>query len=396
MYPWLNAFIDESGTNALESGKPNTSHLFICVAVLVEENNIQLVREGIKSISDNFNNGSEIKSSKIGPNFSRRIKFLNIVRELPFTFVSLIVNKNNIHKDSGLKFKPTYYKYISRLLYNRIVSDNYNLRIIADEIGSVEYINSVESYFNERKFPDLFTKVDYSMCNSQDEPLIQLADLIAGSLTYCFDENKDISHKDEIWDLLKNQEIGTCCWPLNIKPQLESSFNIDDELNTYFKECAKRKAISFIEKYEDSTKAEEVMQARVVSFLLFAQQFTQNDKVLTAEKLITRLNAEGFSIERQVFSSSIVGKIRDAGVIISGTHNGYSLALSFEEIKGYLEHNKTVIEPMLWRLKVADETVRSFLHNKCNMLDTPPYKLLSELLDCYKKFTIETHVKKNK
>jgi hypothetical protein len=361
---------------------------------LVEENNIQLVREGIKSISDNFNNGSEIKSNKIGTNFSRRIKFLNIVKELPFTFFSLIVNKNNIYKDSGLKFKPTYYKYISRLLYNKIVSDNYNLRIVADEIGSVEYINSVESYFNERKFPDLFTKVDYSMCNSQDEPLIQLADLIAGSLTYCFDENKDISHKDDIWDLLKNQEIGTCCWPLNIKPQLESSPNIDEELDTYFKECAKRKAISFIEKYEDSVKPEEVMQARVVSFLLFAQQFTQNDKALTAEKLIARLKAEGFSIERQVFSSSIIGKIRDAGVIISGTHNGYSLALSLEEIKGYLEHNKTVIEPMLWRLMVADETVKNYLQNKHDILDDPSYKLLSELLDCYKKSTIKTHVKK--
>jgi hypothetical protein len=33
----LTAFVDETGTNELDADKPGVSHLFICVAVVVDE-----------------------------------------------------------------------------------------------------------------------------------------------------------------------------------------------------------------------------------------------------------------------------------------------------------------------------------------------------------------------
>ncbi|MCK9267051.1 DUF3800 domain-containing protein [bacterium] len=394
MYPWLNAYIDESGTNVLEFDKQGTSYLYICVAILIEQKNVSIAEEKMKSLSEKLNNGSEIKSNKVGTNHTRRKLFLETIQDIPFTYFALIVNKNNIYKDSGLKYKKTYYKYISRLLYNKIVSDNYNINIIADEMGSEEYINSVQKYFNDRKFPDLFTQVSYKMKNSKDEPLIQLADLVAGSLTYCFDENKDLSYASKFWELLKNKEIGIQCWPLNIIPKSDTIPEYEEDYNKYYKKCALNKAIKFIETYEDSGIEEEVMQSRVVSYLIFTQEFIQTNKAITADTLIMRLKAEGFKIERQTFSSSIIGKIRDSGIIISGSHNGYYIALTLDEIKGYLDHNKTVIEPMLWRLKKADETVKSYLQNKYDIFADPSYQQLNELLNCYKTNSIKQYIEK--
>ena len=37
MNTWLTEFVDETGTNELEAEKPGTSHLFICVGILVDD-----------------------------------------------------------------------------------------------------------------------------------------------------------------------------------------------------------------------------------------------------------------------------------------------------------------------------------------------------------------------
>lgn len=132
MNPWLTAFVDETGTNDLGADKPGTSHLFICVAVLVDDKGLAATETAIRQLSQDLCSGAEISSKRIGSDHKRRIKFLKPLQALPFAYYALVINKDRIPKDSGLRFKPIFYKYINRMLYERLAKAGQNLRIIAD------------------------------------------------------------------------------------------------------------------------------------------------------------------------------------------------------------------------------------------------------------------------
>ena len=84
---WLTAFVDETGNHDLEITKDGASNLFICVAVVVNDDQSKLVEERMREISrDEFSN-SEVKSSGIGGNHNRRLKILNKIKDLSSSIV---------------------------------------------------------------------------------------------------------------------------------------------------------------------------------------------------------------------------------------------------------------------------------------------------------------------
>jgi hypothetical protein len=91
--------------------------------------------------------------------------------------------------------------------------------------------------------------------------------------------------------------------------------------------------------------------------------------------------------QKQLFTSDIIGKIRDAGIIIAGTNIGYKLALSVEDINDYLYHNKNVIFPMFARMKKARETIKVATSNEYDILETD--NLLASLLETFSDRQIE-------
>jgi hypothetical protein len=55
-------------------------------------------------------------------------------------------------------------------------------RIFADEQGSEEFQRSFVNYIRERHMTDLFWASDFTTCKSSENVLVQIADVIAGSL----------------------------------------------------------------------------------------------------------------------------------------------------------------------------------------------------------------------
>lgn len=98
-------FIDESGTNELDSTKQDVSNLYICVAVMVNSCDLDRLSDGINNIKNKFCSGGEIKSSNIGSNHKRRLKILQEIELLPFRYYAQIINKERIYKalDSNIK-----------------------------------------------------------------------------------------------------------------------------------------------------------------------------------------------------------------------------------------------------------------------------------------------------
>jgi hypothetical protein len=66
MNPWLTAFVDETGTNELDADKPGVCHLFICVAVLVDDKGLAATDAAVRKLSQDLCGGAEISSKRIG------------------------------------------------------------------------------------------------------------------------------------------------------------------------------------------------------------------------------------------------------------------------------------------------------------------------------------------
>lgn len=383
--PNINVFVDECGTNELDSSKPSVSHLFICVAVMVEDNDLHDLTTEVKKIQAAFFSGSEIKSSKVGSNIDRRIKILKALAGLPFRYYALIINKSKL-QNSPLQYKKTFYKFISRMLFRNLVSRGAScLNVKADKIGTTDFMDSFSAYLESKGKPDLLSGWVHKFVDSKDEPLVQIADFIAGSLGYCYDKSKKCDKSAEINDILYNQCSGIDAWPYGII-EIPDTLPLDEEeTNKRINAFLNNKIVEFIERHESSDDIDRQMQAFVLRELYMTREYEDNTKrSIFSDDLIKRLHEAGYEeLNKQSFSAKIIGKIRDAGIILCGSPLGYRIALTLGDITDYVEHDKSIIEPMLWRLNTARESIKTITTNNYDILSSERFWKLRSFVDSF-------------
>jgi hypothetical protein len=244
--------------------------------------------------------------------------------------------------------------------------------------------------------PSLFQQFEHKFADSKHEPLIQLADLVAGSLSYCFDPLKQTEYSLKFRELLRPRELSIQCWPwqATFDSTYDSSLEISD---TQIREPLTKRVITFLKKYENSIDDDRRMQFITLDHLLFARQFESRERqAIYAETLIARLKAAGFQeLSSRAFLSRVIGKIRDEGIILAGSTDGYRLALSVEDIREYLLHDGTIIGPMLARIQKAKESVVQDTEGKLDILDAPAFLCLKKLIASFNDFNIQQGVLKS-
>ena len=384
---WITAFVDETGTNELDSTKPNVSHLFICVAIIVDEAGLKKTEAAMLKLSEEFCGGAEIKSNKIGKKHDRRLKFLNGIKDLPFEYFALVINKEQLNKDSGYQYKTSFHKAINSMLFQKLANRGARVRIFADRFGTKEFMDSFTKYFDNKIPPDLFNKFEHSYAESKETPLIQLADLIAGTLSYCFDDSKKSEFSSKFRKIIKEKEIGIDSWPKKSYKIPKEKPKSDSEWNERLKKDNINRAIDFIYKHQQSNDIDRRMQASTLSRLLFVKNYEIDEKQsVFAVELINQLARQGFEkISEQDFRSKIIGKIRDGGIILSGSGRGIRLATTIEEICKYMKHDSNMIEPMLTRLLLAVQATKIDTSSQLDIFQSGDMKCLKALIDCYEK-----------
>ncbi|HTL74117.1 MAG TPA: DUF3800 domain-containing protein [bacterium] len=393
MNSWATAYVDETGTNDLDSSKPGVSHLFICVAVIVEDDAKAIAASGVQQTSKDLCGSAEISSKRVGGDHERRIRFLERLCALPFGYFALVINKDKIPKDSGLQYKRSFYKFINRMLYERLLKNGRNLHVIADEIGGKDFMDSFVPYFQQKGMPGLFEQFDHKFAGSAETPLIQLADFIAGTLSYCFDAEKKCAESNKFRELLRNKETAIQCWPWEITP-VSPTAELPWSIDKVIRERMIQRVSGFLHEHENSVDGERRMQSFVLSNLFFARQFENRERqALVSDELMRRLAQEGFiDLSKQFFQARVIGKIRDEGIILAGSNDGYRLALSVEDIEEYLSHDKNIIEPMLARMLKARGSVLFDTGQKYDVLSKPEYHSLKMLANTFSDASLATGV----
>ena len=127
-------------------------------------------------------------------------------------------------------------------------------------------------------------------------------------------------------------------------------------------------------------------QRFVLNYLLFRFKYNRYRKYIPTKELINALISNGYSVKsEQVFRNKIIGNLRDQGVIISSSSKGYKLPSSEREISDYYQHVNSVVVPMIQRLKICNDLLKSSSEDHIDYIEKTEYKALKCFLEAYSK-----------
>ena len=376
------AYIDEFGAFGFNFESEGCSTHFIITAIIVDENDVSEVKQKVDEIRNKYFPNGEIKSSRIGKDHRKRISILNELKVLPFKIFVLVCDKRKIYEQSGLRYKNSFYKYINNIAYQELRSSFSNLVITADEIGGNDYLLSFAEYIRSHEIqPSFFEESLFRFKNSKDNVIIQIADVISGSLAYNYDEHKKAKSNGNNYKSMLASKI------LMIKefPQTFESFNVykndlNPQYNSQIAEICYRKAKYFIEAHKESKEPEVRLQVAVLEYLLFRFMNRSPRKYIPTKEIINQLCYLGHDrLSIQAFRTKIIAKLRDNEVIISSSPNGYKIPSSEEELDDFIKHGKTIILPMLSRLKKCNDIIKMGTYGTIDLFQRAEYQVLANM-----------------
>lgn len=382
------AFIDEFGNNSLDFSKQDISTHFIIAAIIIDPNELAAVENEIEKVRKEYFQTGEIKSSLVADNDNRRTKILNDLVTINFHIFAVVVDKRKLTSE-GFRYPGSFYKFVHGLADKELFFTFPNLKITADQFGRSEFMEGFIKYVNNKHIHDLFNYSEFCFTDSRSSPAIQVADFISGTLARCFDATKVSGKASEFMALLKSRLIGLKQWPVSYDHR---TYKPDDKISENSKTITSlglRLAHRFIAENEDTAVPSEKDQVNCLKYLLFYFMNISRDKYIQTHELVKNLE---YGHERKIspyyFRSKIIAKLRDAGVIVSSSSNGYKLPCNESDLYDFINHSNTIIKPMVSRIKRCRDSVK-LATKTLDILDKAEYDDLRVFLDRDYKVDIE-------
>lgn len=195
------AFIDDSGDPGFKFAKGSTTHFVIATCVfrnnLAAEFAAQRIRNFRKKMK--LHEFEEFKFNK--SNHNLRKLFVQEISSLDFFIRAIVIDKRRIYSNFLRSNPKDFYQYAIKQVLQNSGSTITNAHIKIDGDLSKRYRQTFDVYLrnslnsDEMKIFHKFTSV-----NSKNDQLIQLADMVAGSLRRRYEKHD--SHSEDIWQLL--------------------------------------------------------------------------------------------------------------------------------------------------------------------------------------------------
>lgn len=375
------AFIDESGAFGWDLQNPNVSTVMIIAAIIVDENEIDFLEAKIDELRRKYFQSGEMKSSKLGADHSRRIKILSELQLLPFSALLLVIDKNKLVDNTGLQYKTSFYKFCNNIVHKKLRRVFPRITIVADEIGSSDYMQSFISYVkNQQSQIVLFGDSDFQFSGSKNNVLIQLADLVAGSISFDFDQHKKQPGAPLYRKILDNKISYIDVYPKSFTNySFESSLTNDFDLE--ISELCFNLATAFIQQHEESNEDLKICQVKILEYLLYRLMNDDPNAYIPTHVLQKQLAGTDYSdCSTQTFRTKIIGGLRDSDVIISGSSSrkGYKIPTKESELYDFINHGTAIILPMLSRLKKCRDIVQLRTSQKLDLFNHTEYSSLQK------------------
>lgn len=383
----VHIFIDESGNAHLDLSKEKTPSHFVYTAVIIKDDNLPVAKELRNHISQKLNKGAPLKSSKLGNDdkgFEKRLKYLSEFLKLEFIIVCLVVDKSMLDdKKGGLRFHDIFIKFFNKIFLTPVLQNYESVNIYADAHGWPEFQESLRTYINKKVFsPTLFEKqrrYTYSIVEDKiEEPLIQYADVIAGSLGKIYCSTFLDPRADQIFDILHNRLIVDF-FPyekLNYFIPIYNDFGVYDEV------ISKISLEGALNKIEDKGKLSD--DAIIVLKYLILIYKTSPRRMVEVGELIQRMRFYYPNFTKQNLRTCIQN-LRDEGVLIASIQGkkGYKIPSSAKDILGFYNRYLNSIVPMIDRIEKCDRKLK--LNDIDLISENPDFSIIPFLLKLRKK-----------
>ena len=100
----------------------------------------------------------------------------------------------------------------------------------------------------------------------------------------------------------------------------------------------------------------------------------------TSQEFIGHINVNRKNkISKEVFGV-LVGSLRDKGILIASSREGYKIPTSYDEIKKYINHGNSIVIPLLKRIELCRNSILLATNNSLDILDDPKYEVLKEII----------------
>lgn len=380
------AYIDETGNADLEVGKSGASKFFIICAILVSANKQEQLTSDLEEVRKKYFQTGEIKSSGVGGNIKRRVAILNSICDLDFKFYALSIDKERIIKDSGLKDKRTFFKYVNGKLYNLLFKSFLDIHIKADEHGNPEFQESFKKYINKNHKPDLFYKSQFSLVNSENENLVQLADFVAGTIGKVY-EGKSAPELNEAYrKFIVKKALSIDEWPTKYQlcfPKDKTTEEYSELIYTY----SLAQAENFIENHENEQDDDVRLQVALLRHLVFNSRFIDKTKYITSHQLIDYFRDAGYGeITGYILRSKVIAPLRDSDIIITSSNIGYKIPCNFTDMEEFVERVNSIVKPLLARLGRARKNLSITSKGEIEILKGPNYPHLVDFIAILEKY----------
>ena len=186
-------FIDDSGDPGFRVGS-GSSEIFVIALVIftdhlvAEETSLEIKKLRRKfGFADTY----EFKFNKSGKKF--KTPFFDAVKQYDFKVRAIVVNKQDVYSLNLKSKKERFYNYIIMQVFRKS-STIKNAKLWFDKYGERAIRNELRVYLS-RELNNKDNKVfkDLKFADSQQNTLIQLADMVAGSIFAAY------THKDECY-----------------------------------------------------------------------------------------------------------------------------------------------------------------------------------------------------
>ncbi|WP_248723094.1 DUF3800 domain-containing protein [Seonamhaeicola sp. ML3] len=360
---------DEFGTSTLKSNDVKNITHFVYAAIVIKESQLNKARAVRDDISNKYFKGNIIKSSsRVLRKEETRLKALNyLVNNLNFIIYLLVIEKEKLDKEKGgLRFKEVFYKYFQKIFVSQLNNNFSDFEIHMDNLINEKYQIELKTYIAQNFQNNFFEK--YNISDDKNEPLIQLADLVAGSYGRVFNASFLSEKSEDIFNLLKPVTPNVSFFPFKEGNKI---FKADEEkvIDEELYNIVRNDAIDNCEKENDN------IQKNVLEYLLWYQRVMPFRYAQTYEitNSIKHTTGKELSIENLRI---IIKNLRFQGIIIvsSSSKSGYKLAVNKSDVHIYFSHYLNYILPMLKKIEIANSV---FLNKTVG--DFIPLEEMSEL-----------------
>lgn len=372
------AFADEFGNNSFDF--ENQGSHFIIASVIMNQDELPEIQEQLESVRKKYFQTGEIKSSKVKYNHKRRILILKELQSINFSIYAVVIDKRKLFGE-GFKFKQSFYKFLNGILYKELYRTFPQLELKVDEHGGNDFMRSFKKYVEKNHIRNLFTGSEFNIKKSHNDLGVQLADFMAGTLGYIFDENKKSDKSTEFAEILSDKLISLNQFPKEYKSE---EFNEEETFNEYDDTIATlglNRVFDYIDKTTGNSQ-DNLDRLNFAKLLLLYHQSNHPKKYTTSAEFIKHLNVNRQKeLSKEQFSSNIIGHLRDNGLLIASSRDGYKIPTSAHDMKKFIKHGKSIVFPVLRRIEKCRNAILLATTNDYDILNEKEFEELKELIN---------------